>query len=368
MPRRGAARRPAYPGNSESPRCARDRPGEPTALGIAARDRRVRRPHLGGARRARASGRGRGAVGLAHRDSRFAQGDSRRRGGSRVDVHGREPAGARDRPAHPAAERAASTPRTDPGGRQPQPRAAVRGRAVRPRPRARAVRAERGVSGAPPLALAERRHLPRAGRDACSRPRSLGMLVEMFFGRIDARTASSETTGELIERFFPGAYELIRPGADVAEPALPPPPAGRIRIVHSAEEERGALRLFLRALRKLPEDLDWEAVIWFDGPTDPLARVSRRMRERLQLVGPRDGAPAEYLAGADIVCPRLRGSAPGPAGRSRGDRGGSRADRLAPRALPGGSRGRRAGADLPRRGHAHPGGPDRAARHRPEAA
>ncbi len=128
------------------------------------------------------------------------------------------------------------------------------------------------------------------------------MLVEMFFGRIDARTASNETTGELIERFFPGAYELIRPGADVAEPALPPPPEGRIRIVHSAEEERGALRLFLRALRKLPQDLDWEAVIWFDGPTDPLARVSRRMRERLRLVGPRDGAPAEFLAGADIVC------------------------------------------------------------------
>ena len=128
------------------------------------------------------------------------------------------------------------------------------------------------------------------------------MLVEMFFGRIDARTASNETTGELIERFFPGAYELIRPGADVAEPALPPPPEGRIRIVHSAEEERGALRLFLRALRKLPQDLDWEAVIWFDGPTDPLARVSRRMRERLRLVGPRDGAPAEFLAGADIAC------------------------------------------------------------------
>jgi len=87
------------------------------------------------------------------------------------------------------------------------------------------------------------------------------MLVEMFFGRIDARTASSEATGELVERFFPGAYELIRPGADRAEPALPPAPDGRLRIVHCAEEERGALRLFLRALRKLPDDLDWGAVI-----------------------------------------------------------------------------------------------------------
>src|SRR4051812_12185502 len=128
------------------------------------------------------------------------------------------------------------------------------------------------------------------------------MLVEVFFGRIDARTASNDATGELLQRFFPGQYELIRPGADVAQPALDPPPEGRIRIVHCAEEERGALRLLLRALRKLPDDVDWEGVIWFDGPTDPLARVSRRLRERLRVVRPRDGEPAEFLAGADIAC------------------------------------------------------------------
>ncbi|MGH2983783.1 MAG: PHP domain-containing protein, partial [Solirubrobacterales bacterium] len=128
------------------------------------------------------------------------------------------------------------------------------------------------------------------------------MVVEVFFGRIDARIASNEATGELLERFFPGAYELIRPGADVAKPQLPPPPEGRIRIVHCAEEERGALRLILRALRKLPEELDWEGVIWFEGPTDPLARVSRRLRERLSVVRPTDGEPAEFIAGADVVC------------------------------------------------------------------
>jgi predicted metal-dependent phosphoesterase TrpH/glycosyltransferase involved in cell wall biosynthesis len=128
------------------------------------------------------------------------------------------------------------------------------------------------------------------------------MLVEVFFGRIDARTASNEATGDLLQRFFPGEYELIRPGADIAEPALDPPPAGRVRIAYCAEEERGALRLLLRALRKLSADLDWEGVIWFDGPTDPLARVSRRLRERLRVVTPRDGEPAEFLAGADIAC------------------------------------------------------------------
>jgi glycosyltransferase involved in cell wall biosynthesis len=128
------------------------------------------------------------------------------------------------------------------------------------------------------------------------------MLVEVFFGRIDARTASNESTGELLQRFFPGQYELIRPGADRAQPALEPAPPGRVRIAYCAEEERGALRLLLRALRKLPDDLDWEGVIWFDGPTDPLARVSRRLRGRLRVVRPGDGEPAEFLAGADIAC------------------------------------------------------------------
>ena len=139
------------------------------------------------------------------------------------------------------------------------------------------------------------------------------MFVEVFFGRIDERIASNEATGALLQRFFPGHYELIMPGADLAEAALDPPPAGRLRIVHCAEEERGALRLLLRAVRKLPDDLDWEGVIWFDGPIDPLARVSRRLRERLSVVGPRDGEPAEFLAGADVTCLASGGvrSAPG---------------------------------------------------------
>ena len=34
------------------------------------------------------------------------------------------------------------------------------------------------------------------------------MLVEVFFGRIDERTASNEATGELLQRFFPGRYQL----------------------------------------------------------------------------------------------------------------------------------------------------------------
>ena len=39
-------------------------------------------------------------------------------------------------------------------------------------------------------------------------------LVEIFFGRLDARTVSSAATAERLERYFPGPYELVEPGGD----------------------------------------------------------------------------------------------------------------------------------------------------------
>jgi predicted metal-dependent phosphoesterase TrpH len=37
-------------------------------------------------------------------------------------------------------------------------------------------------------------------------------LVEIFFGRLDARTVTSPQTGELLERYFPADYELLESG------------------------------------------------------------------------------------------------------------------------------------------------------------
>jgi predicted metal-dependent phosphoesterase TrpH len=38
-------------------------------------------------------------------------------------------------------------------------------------------------------------------------------LVEIFFGRIDARTATSESTAQRLDRYFPANYELVEPAA-----------------------------------------------------------------------------------------------------------------------------------------------------------
>jgi predicted metal-dependent phosphoesterase TrpH/glycosyltransferase involved in cell wall biosynthesis len=130
-------------------------------------------------------------------------------------------------------------------------------------------------------------------------------LVEIFFGRLDGRTVSSRTTSELMERFFPGTYELVEPGANAdAEAFWPDDGESRrdrpLRIAFCLEEERGALRLFLRALRRLPLELDWEAAVWTPGATE--VRLARRVRERVHVLGPRQAAPDDLIAGADVVC------------------------------------------------------------------
>ncbi len=42
-------------------------------------------------------------------------------------------------------------------------------------------------------------------------------LVEIFFGRLDARTVASAKTGRLLERYFPASYELLEPGGGSRE-------------------------------------------------------------------------------------------------------------------------------------------------------
>ena len=136
-------------------------------------------------------------------------------------------------------------------------------------------------------------------------------VVERLFGRLDGRTASFAATRDMIERYFPGEYRVIRPGADLLHRRGAD--SGPPEVVFSAEEERGALRLFLRALRRLPAELDWRATIWLRDPAAaPAVSLSRRLRERVRLVGPADGSEAQHLARADIAVAASAGAAPAP--------------------------------------------------------
>ena len=136
-------------------------------------------------------------------------------------------------------------------------------------------------------------------------------VVELLFGRLDGRTASFAATRDLVERYFPGDYQVIRPGADLL--GRPHHDGGPPEIVFSAEEDRAALRLFLRALRKLPVDPDWRATIWLRDPASaPAVSLSRRLRERVKLAGPADGSEAQHLARATIAVAASTGAAPAP--------------------------------------------------------
>ena len=133
-------------------------------------------------------------------------------------------------------------------------------------------------------------------------------FVERFFGRLDARTASFDATRELMERAFPATYRVLRPGAEILERG---PREGPLRIAFVDHEDRQALRLFLRALRRLPDEPDWRATVFAPVGARPSALRSR-LRDHVELVTAADTTEAAVLAGADVVVAASFGQAPAP--------------------------------------------------------
>jgi glycosyltransferase involved in cell wall biosynthesis len=123
-------------------------------------------------------------------------------------------------------------------------------------------------------------------------------LSRLLFGRLDARTASYAATRDLLQRYFPGDYRVILPGATVDWEHTPHDP---VQLMFSAGEERGALRVFLRALRTLPGDAAWRATVWSPRPYAAPAALSRALRERVEFVDAARVSEAEALAGADVL-------------------------------------------------------------------
>ena len=124
-------------------------------------------------------------------------------------------------------------------------------------------------------------------------------FVERFFGRLDARTASFEATRELMERAFPARYDVIGPGAELV--AGDKRGDGPVHIAFVDHEDRQALRLFLRALRRLPASPAWRATVYTPAGPRPSALRAARLRDRVTVLDEERGGEAELLAGADVV-------------------------------------------------------------------
>jgi predicted metal-dependent phosphoesterase TrpH/glycosyltransferase involved in cell wall biosynthesis len=123
-------------------------------------------------------------------------------------------------------------------------------------------------------------------------------LSRLLFARMDARIASYLATRNLLQRFFPGEYRVIRPGADVgARRSMSEVP----ELVMVATEERAAVRTLLRALRLLPAELGWHATVWSRRPAAPPATLGSALRDRIDFVDVSQESEAEVLARADIA-------------------------------------------------------------------
>jgi glycosyltransferase involved in cell wall biosynthesis len=123
-------------------------------------------------------------------------------------------------------------------------------------------------------------------------------LTQLLFSRLDARTASYAATRNLLQRYFPGDYRVITPGADRQPPHEPSRP---LELVMIATEERPAVRIFLRALRLLGPELEWHATIWSRRPTAPPATFGRLVRDRVTFVDGSDRSERDVLMTGDVA-------------------------------------------------------------------
>ena len=144
-------------------------------------------------------------------------------------------------------------------------------------------------------------------------------VVELFLGRLDARTASYAATRDLLQRWFPGACRVIAPGADApSERAGRGEADGRVEIALIADEDRAAVRTFIRALRRMPAGRDWHATVWSRRATQAAGPLRAELRERIDFVGPDECDEDALLARADVVVRASSGVAPAPGGLVRG--------------------------------------------------
>jgi predicted metal-dependent phosphoesterase TrpH/glycosyltransferase involved in cell wall biosynthesis len=140
-------------------------------------------------------------------------------------------------------------------------------------------------------------------------------LTRLLFGRLDTRTASYHATAELMQRYFPGDYRVILPGAEALAQDVGEDARGDEEVVELlmlADEERAATRTFLRALRAVPSELEWRATVWSERAIADPATLSRRLRDRVRFADSRELSREQALRRADVIVLASEGAMPAP--------------------------------------------------------
>ena len=142
-------------------------------------------------------------------------------------------------------------------------------------------------------------------------------FVETFFGRLDARIASSQATAQLMARHFPGDYSVLLPGTE-AQPSAASGPAADlaeepVQLLFIEHEERAALRLLLRALRHLDCTRPWRATIVSERGESSSTPLRSSLRERVRFLAPGEIDQAQLLSESEVIVCSSEGSSPAPA-------------------------------------------------------
>ena len=136
-------------------------------------------------------------------------------------------------------------------------------------------------------------------------------VVQLVLGRLDARTASFDATRGLMQRFFPADYRVLLPGADAPAPRVPSDD-GRVRFGFVDSEERPALRLFLRALRRLDPAAPWDATIVSARGPSSSTPLRADLEARVRYATPDELGEAELLARSEVFVAASDGASPAP--------------------------------------------------------
>ncbi len=137
-------------------------------------------------------------------------------------------------------------------------------------------------------------------------------FVEVFFGRLDARTASFAATADLMGRHFPAEYEVVMPGATPAPERPVPPDTQPVRLLFIEREERSALRLLMRALRRLRTEVPWEAIVLSERGESSSTRLPAALRACIHFRAPGEQDAAAEIAASDILVCASEGASPAP--------------------------------------------------------